>query len=150
MNQSIKESLMRLAIAEAENAIQEGNSPFGAVLSDHRGNVVDIAHNTTRTDCDPTAHAEINLIRKVAKKQNSRNLVEYCLISNAQSCPMCFSAAIKAKITHFIYGYGEDETLLPQIDVLELAQRCPSPPKIETGILKEECRLQLERARLQS
>ena len=142
-----KERLIRVAMDEAEKATREGNSPFGAVLSDLEGNVVEVARNTTNTDVDPTAHAEVNLIRKVSKKLSTRDLSGYYLICNVQSCAMCFSAAIKAKISNFIFGYGEDETLTPRIDVFEMSKHCEHEVNIETGVLKEECKHQLEQAR---
>ena len=61
------EELMRFATEEVEKAIQEGNSPFGAILADAEGNVVARAHNTVNTETDATAHAEINIIRAVSK-----------------------------------------------------------------------------------
>jgi len=147
MDISTKEKLVKITMDEAQKAIQEGNSPFGAVLSDSNGNVIDVAHNTTNTDTDPTAHAEINLIRKVSKKLNTKDLSDYYLISNVQSCPMCFSAAIRSKISNFIYGYAEDETLVPKADVFEMSKHCNHKVNIETGILREECKHQLEQAR---
>ena len=147
MDVSIKKKLVGIAMNEAKKAIQEGNSPFGAVLSDLEGNIIDVAHNTSNTDSDPTAHAEINLIRNVSKKINSKDLSKFCLISNAQSCSMCFSAAIKSKIHNFIYGYAEDETLVPAIDVFEMSKYCKCKVNIETGILKDECEKQIRQVR---
>jgi len=147
MNQETKEKLIRLAMSEADKAVREGNSPFGAVLSDMEGNVIATAYNTTNNDIDPTAHAEINLIRKITKKLKAKDLSKYFLVSNAQSYPMCFAAAIKAKISNFIYGYAEDHTLTPKITVFEMNERCEQKANIETGILKEECQKQIEEAR---
>ncbi|MFA6548281.1 MAG: nucleoside deaminase [Candidatus Magasanikbacteria bacterium] len=147
MDTQTKERLIRAAMNEAEIAIQEGNSPFGAVISDSEGNIVEVAHSTTNTDVNPIAHAEIHLIRKAAKKLNTKDLSNYYLISNAQSCPMCFSAAIKSKISHFIYGYAENETLNPKIDVFQISKYCKQEVHIETGILKDECSAQIEQVR---
>ena len=61
------EEIMRLVIKEVDIAIKEGNSPFAAFLLDNAGNVLYKAHNTSNTDIDPTAHAEINLIRMAFK-----------------------------------------------------------------------------------
>lgn len=144
METAVKGKLMQIAIDEAEKAIQEGNSPFGAVLADLEGNVIDTAHNTSKTD--PTAHAEINLIRKVSRKIKSKDLSNYCLISNAQSCSMCFSAAIKANIRNFIFG-ADNEPMDPDINVFELAKYSHSKLNIESGILKDECEKQIEQAR---
>ena len=74
MDTSTKEKLVRIAMNEAEKAIQEGNSPFGAVISDLNGNVITIAHNTVNTETDPTAHAEMNVIRGVSKKIKIKDL----------------------------------------------------------------------------
>lgn len=147
MDLKTKEKLMRVAIDEAQKATQKGNTPYGAILADLQGNIIDTAHNTTFTDIDPTAHAEINLIRKAAKKLKTRDLSELYLICNAQSCAMCFSAAIKAKINNFIFGYAENETLKPKINVFELSKFCQGKIEIETGILEEECRKQIEQAK---
>ena len=52
------EELIRQCQQEAEKSIEEGNPPFGCVITDQDGNVLMTAHNTQDTDCDPTAHAE--------------------------------------------------------------------------------------------
>jgi len=147
MNQEIKEKLMRLAMKEAAKATKRGNPPFGAVLTDMDGNLIAKDYNTTNSKTDPTAHAQMNLIRQVTKKLKSQNLSDYCLVSNAQDCSMCFDAAIKANIKNFIFGYAEDHTLTPKITVFEMNERCEQKANIETGILKEECQKQIEEAR---
>ena len=58
---------MRIAIEEAELAVAEGNYPFGTFITDVNGTVIARAHNTQNTNNDPTAHAEINIIRALAK-----------------------------------------------------------------------------------
>lgn len=142
-----KEQLMRMAMAEAEMAMCEGNSPFGAVLCDVEGHVLTRAHNTTVTDTDPTAHAEINALRLAGKKLGKKDLRGLVLVSNAQSCPMCFCAAIRSGVVEFVYGYAEDETLVPKISVFSLAQFCAVSPNIETGVLGDECEKQLKEMR---
>lgn len=138
---------MGMAMAEADRATSEGNSPFGAVLCNGEGNVVAMAHNTTVIDTDPTAHAEVNVIRMAAKKFQSKKLAGLTLVSNAQSCPMCFCAAVRSGIVDFMYGYAENETLVPKMDVFSLAKFCTILPNIETGILGEECERQIREAR---
>lgn len=75
--------LMREVMNEVDIAIKEGNSPFASFLLDKEGNIKYRAHNTTNIDTDPTAHAEINLIRKACKDLNTKDLSNYILISNA-------------------------------------------------------------------
>lgn len=147
MNKQTKENLIRRAIIEAEKGAKKFNSPFGALLTDKKGNIIEVAHNTSKTDCDPTAHAEINLLRKVSKKFKTRVLEEYCLFSNAESCSMCMSAAIKAGITFFYFGAPSEKSMDPYLTVFEVAKKSKRKLRIETGILKRECVDQIQKGR---
>ena len=140
-------SLMREVIDEVNIAIKEGNSPFAAFLLDKDGNIKYMAHNTTNIDCDPTAHAEINLIRKACKDLNTKDLSNYILISNAWSCSMCFSAAIKAKISNFIFGTESESNMNPNITIYDIKEKCSNEINIVTDILKDECKKQIESIR---
>ena len=62
INKEKKENLMRIVIKEVEESIKERNSPFGAILIDENGNIIEKAHNTAKSMCNPVLHAEINLI----------------------------------------------------------------------------------------
>lgn len=141
------ESIMKSVMEEVNIAIEEGNSPFAAILLDKNGNIVYKAHNTSNTDIDPTAHAEINLIRMACKELKTKDLSEYILISNAWSCSMCFSAAIKAKINNFIFGTESESNMNPNITIYDIKEKCKNNINIVTGILKEECKEQIEKAR---
>jgi len=68
MDLKTKYTLVALAMEEAQRAANDGNYPFGAVVSDAQGKVIASAHNTQNSDKDPTAHAEINLIRQLTKQ----------------------------------------------------------------------------------
>ena len=140
-------SLMREVIDEVNIAINEGNSPFAAFLLDKEGNIKYKAHNTTNIDCDPTAHAEINLIRKACKDLNTRDLSNYILISNAWSCSMCFSAAIKAKISNFIFGTESASNMNPNVTIYDIKEKCSNEINIVTGILKDTCKKQIDELR---
>ena len=59
---------------EASKAVAEGNAPYGAVLTDKNGNLIASAHNTARSSCDPTAHGEMNLLRKASQLLKARDL----------------------------------------------------------------------------
>lgn len=138
---------MHAVMDEVEKAIQEKNSPFGAVIAALDGTIIATAHATTHSEMDPTAHGEMNAIRSACKKLGTKDLSPYCLVSNAQSCPMCFSAAVQANISHFIFGYAEDDTLVPRATVFEMKKYCKDEIQIETGVLVEQCREQIERGR---
>jgi len=144
MRKETKENLMRLCIKEADKATTKGNSPFGAILSDDQGKVIAKSHNTSRSEKDPIAHAEIKLIKEVSKKLKTKDLNKYILISNAQSCSMCFSAAIQANIKHFIFGADSEGHMNPDVTVFDLQKRCKYKTNIETGILKDECEINIK------
>ena len=140
---------MRTVMDEVEEAIKEGNSPFGAILIDENGNIIEKAHNTAKSMCNPVLHAEINLITKACKKLNTRDLSKYYIMSNAWSCSMCMSACIKAKIQNFIYGAPSESDMNPNITIFDIKEKANNELNIETGILQNECQLQIENARKQ-
>lgn len=146
-SKSKKEDWMRLVMQEVEVAISEGNSPFAAILIDEQGNIVEKAHNTAKSECNPVLHAEINLISKACKKLNTRDLSKYYIMSNAWSCSMCMSACIKAKIQNYIYGAPSEDDMNPNVTIFDIKEKATAKLNIETGILKEECQLQIENAR---
>jgi len=149
MNLSIdkKEELMRLVMQEVDEAIKEGNSPFGAILIDENGNIIEKAHNTAKSMGNPVLHAEINLISKACKKLHTMDLSDYCIMSNAWSCSMCMSACIKAKIQNYIYGAPSEETMNPNVTIFDIKDKSKTELNIEIGILENECRLQIDNAR---
>lgn len=142
----LQENLMRIVMEEVDIAIKEGNSPFAAILIDEKGNIIGKAHNTAKTGNNPVLHAEINLITEMCKKLNTRNLSEYCLISNAWSCSMCMSASIKAKIENFIFGAPSEDDMNPDITVFDIREKTKGNINIITGVLEEECKQQIENA----
>lgn len=146
-NKEEKEILMRVVMLEVEKAIEEGNSPFGAILIDENGNIIEKAHNTAKSMCNPVLHAEINLITKACKKLNTRDLSKYCIMSNAWSCSMCMSACIKAKIQNYIYGAPSEVDMNPNITIFDIKEKAVNELNIEIGILQNECQLQIENAR---
>ena len=146
-NEKIEE-IMKLVIEEVELAIKENNSPFAAFLLDKDGNIIYKSHNTTNTNVDPTAHAEINVIRMACNDLKTKDLSNYILISNAWSCSMCFSAAIKAKISNFIFGTESEPNMNPNINIFDIKEKCKNKINIISGILKNECKKQIEDARI--
>lgn len=147
MEKNFNEELMRLAIQEAATAAEEGNYPFGAVMTDSDGLVLASAHNTQVVDCDPTAHAEINLIRRVAKEYDEKQFNLFTLVSNAEACSMCFSAAIKTGIRTFIFGAPSEPHMDPYLTVTEVAHHSLSQLDITYGVLMDECVQQIKEIR---
>lgn len=95
---------MKIAVKEAENGVNKNEGgPFGAVIVKN-GKVVASSHNTVLLDNDPTAHAEVNTIRKACKELNTYDLSDCILYTTSEPCPMCASAIIWSNIKTVYYG----------------------------------------------
>lgn len=133
------EELMRIALAEAK----QGDAPFGAVLVKD-GEIAIAAHNTVKRDRDPSAHAEVNAIRLLAKKLNSTSLEGYTLYTTCEPCPMCATACIWAGISEIIIGASIKDLIelgVPQIDLSceEIIAKSFRHIKVTKGLLKSDC-----------
>lgn len=146
-DKDIQEKLMIKVMKEVDKAIKEGNNPFASFLVDYDGNIIFKAHNKSKTSMDPTAHSEILLIRKACKKLNTRDLSNYVIISNMESCSMCSSAIIKAKIKTIIYGSDFEGDCNPYIRFKDVISKCSYKINIINGILENETKNQVLNAR---
>lgn len=103
---NLSEIAMQKAIEESkinmENNYKKGG-PFGAVIVKD-GEIISSAHNTVVESKDPTAHAEVNAIRKACEKLNTHDLSGCTLYTSAEPCPMCLSAIIWSNIKIVYYA----------------------------------------------
>jgi tRNA(adenine34) deaminase len=101
-------SYMQQALAEAEKAAAAGEVPVGAVLVDaDSGAVLAAAHNRVDTDHDPTAHAEMLVIRAVARERGEKRLAACDLYVTLEPCPMCAQAISFARLRRVYYGAAD-------------------------------------------
>ena len=95
---------MKLAIDKARGTmLNDFGGPFGAVIVKDK-EVVAIASNSVLRDNDPTAHAEVNVIREACKKLNTYDLSGCIIYTTGYPCPMCLSAIMWANIKEIYYG----------------------------------------------
>lgn len=105
MTGPIDKTVMDQAIAQARKTMNsDQGGPFGAAVIDRDGTVLSVASNTVLGDADPTAHAEINAIRKAAREKGTHDLTGCVLYTTAYPCPMCLGATIWANIKTVVYG----------------------------------------------
>lgn len=97
---------MQRALAAAEAAAQAGEVPIGAVIVND-GVVIAEAHNSPRTDHDPTAHAEIMAIRAAAKVLGDERLTDCELWVTLEPCAMCAGAISHARIARLYYAASD-------------------------------------------
>jgi tRNA(Arg) A34 adenosine deaminase TadA len=96
--------LMRLALAEAEAGAAAGEVPIGALLVDADGAIVARAHNQVEARRDPTAHAEMLVIREGAAVLGAKRLPGCSLVVTLEPCAMCAAAASFARLARVVYG----------------------------------------------
>lgn len=97
---------MRMALLEAQKAENEGEIPIGAVLV-YRDSILALGHNRRETDHDPTAHAELLVLRRGAFRLNRWRLTECTLYVTIEPCAMCAGAIMNARINRLVYGAAD-------------------------------------------
>lgn len=130
---------MRLAVEEARIAAQSGEVPVGAILV-LRGEVLARAGNRTIRDCDPTAHAEMVVLRAAARATGNYRLVDTALYVTIEPCSMCAGAMIQARIGRLIYGCDEPRggAVRSCFAVLNHTQ-LNHHVEVTAGVLADEC-----------
>lgn len=125
---------MRAAIAEARKALEKGEVPIGAVLA-AGGRIIARGHNMVETLCDPTAHAEMQVITSAANSIGGKYLNDCTLYVTIEPCPMCASACYWAQVGKIVYGAAD-----PKRGFSTLNKELIHPKTtIESGVLEEEC-----------
>jgi len=99
---------MDLALAEARSAAERGEVPVGAVLVDGRGGrILARAGNRTEELMDPTAHAEMLVIRAAAAQEGLKRLQDADLYVTLEPCAMCAAAISLARLRRLYFGAGD-------------------------------------------
>jgi tRNA(adenine34) deaminase len=103
------EKWMQIALNEANLAMNENEIPVGAVLVKD-GKLIAQSHNKPIRTNDPTAHAEIELLRIAGTHQKNYRLVGSTLYVTLEPCVMCFGAMIHARIERIVFGAPDPKT----------------------------------------
>ena len=98
---------MEAALAEARAAAQAGEAPIGAVLVDEAGDVVAAAGNAPIALSDPTAHAEIRVLRMAAAKAGNYRLPGTTLYVTLEPCVMCAGAISHARVSRLVIAASD-------------------------------------------
>lgn len=140
------EHFMEIAIEEAELAIKEGSAPFAVVVVDQEGKIVAKDHDRIKELVDPTAHGEINVIRRLCKELNTLDLSPYTFYTTSEPCPTCLTGCIKVRVKNIYYGAETEATAsLPIKGTHLVAQSKKYPIVVTGGVLVEKCLAQRER-----
>ena len=136
---------LEIAFAEAEAAAQRGEVPVGAVLADAAGTILARAGNRTLELKDPTAHAEMLVIREAAALLGSERLVGCDLFVTLEPCAMCAAAISFARIRRLYFAAADEK-----MGAVEHGPRfygqpsCHHAPDVYSGLGEARARLQLK------
>ncbi len=126
---------MRRALAEAEDAMRRGEVPVGAVLTAPDGSIIAADGNRTRQLGDPTAHAEMLVIREACRLSGTERLAGHDLYVSLEPCTMCAAAISFARIRRLYFGAGD-----PKMGAVEHGARvftletCHHAPEVYGGL----------------
>lgn len=132
---------MRLALAEAELAIQGGDVPVGAVILSADGTtVLATGHNEREATGDPTAHAEVLAIRRAAARLGRWRLTDSTLVVTLEPCTMCAGAIVQSRVDRVVYG-ARDEKAGAAGSLWDVVRdrRLNHRPEVIGGVLDDEC-----------
>ena len=130
---------MKMALEEAEEASGKGEVPIGAILvKDDR--VLARDHNRCIELNDPTAHAEILVLRRSGKLLGNYRLNDTVMYVTVEPCPMCASAMVHGRISRLVFGalepkFGAVESRFKLLNGEDLNH----PVEVDRGIFEKEC-----------
>ena len=136
---------MRQALAAARDAEQRGEIPIGTCIVSGDA-LLAVAGNRTRSDVDPTAHAEIVALREAAQQIGNYRLTDAVVYSTIEPCAMCAGALIQARVRRLVYGAPDEragavESRFRICDTDFLNHRIV----VDVGVLEAECRELMQR-----
>lgn len=139
MNES-DESWMLVALQQAQRSVDVGEVPVGAVLVDDEGELLAKGHNRPIINDDPTAHAEIQVIREAALRLENYRLPGTTLYVTLEPCAMCVGAIVHARIGRVVYGATEPKAgaVESKLRLFE-AEHFNHHPEITRGVLAADC-----------
>ena len=133
------EYYMRLALREAEQALEHEDVPIGAVVV-RGGELAAAAHNERELRQDPTAHAEIIALREGARTAHSWRLLDAVMYVTLEPCAMCAGAIVLARVARVVFGASDPKAGAcgSVLDVLA-EPRLNHHPEVRSGLLAPEC-----------
>lgn len=133
------EHWMRLALAQAQEAAQAGEVPVGAVLV-RDGALVSTGRNAPVAGHDPTAHAEIAVLRAAAQTLGNYRLEDCTLYVTLEPCAMCTGAMLHARLPRVVFGAADPKTgAAGSVVNLFAEHRLNHHTQVQGGVLAQEC-----------
>ncbi len=138
------EAFMRLALAQADLAAQEGEVPIGAVVV-YEGQVIAAAHNRREIDRDPSAHAEFSAMLEASRKLDRWRLTGCTVYVTLEPCLMCAGLMVNARVDRCVFGAPDPKGgALGTLYDLSRDERLNHEFEVVPGVLQDEAAAQLK------
>jgi len=130
---------MQQALDEARASAAAGEVPIGAVLV-YDGRILSRSGNRTIRDCDPTAHAEIVVLREAARLLGNYRLADTTLYVTIEPCSMCAGAIIQARVPRLVFGADDPKggAVRSCFEILSNS-RLNHQVEVASGVLAADC-----------
>ena len=102
-------TFLKESLQVALRSLHKGNLPFGCILVDEMGNIIEEAENTVVTDANSIAHCEINLVNKLSGRYSPEFLETCTVYASTEPCPMCSAAIFWSGIGRLVFALGKDK-----------------------------------------
>jgi len=130
---------MREALRAAREARERDEVPIGCCIVQD-GQLISLAGNRTRTDCDPTAHAEVVALREAAQRVGNYRLPDTVVYSTIEPCAMCAGALIQARVGMLVYGATDEKAGAVESHFGICDANLNHRLEVIKGVLEPECR----------
>jgi tRNA(adenine34) deaminase len=134
------EPAMRIALAQANDALSTGDVPIGAVVVDENMSVLGRGRNAREALGDPTAHAELLALREAAASRPGWRLSGCTLVVTLEPCTMCAGAAVLARLDAVVYGAADPKAgAAGSVFDIVRDRRLNHRLEVVSGVLGDEC-----------
>ena len=131
---------MRAALEQARLALGRGEVPIGAVVLDPDGEMIAAAHNERETGTDPTAHAEVIVLRRAGAALGSWRLDRCTLAVTLEPCTMCAGAVVLARVERLVFGAWDPKAgAVGSLWDVVRDRRLNHRPEVAAGVAEAEC-----------
>jgi tRNA(adenine34) deaminase len=136
---NVHERFMREALAAAREAARHGDVPIGALVV-FDGEVIATSANRTVRDQDPTAHAEVLVLREAARVRGSWRLAGCTLYVTVEPCAMCAGAVVLSRIDRLVFGaWDEKAGMVGSVGDVVRHPRLNHRAEVVAGVMAKEC-----------
>lgn len=134
------QKMMQAALLQAKDAAAHGDIPVGAIIVNDLGEIIATGKNERKINNDPTAHAEVVVIRQAGEKTGNYRLDDLTLVVTLEPCVMCAGAILQSRIKRLIFGAFDEKAgaVGSTMDVIR-GDRQLFTVEVISGVAEDEC-----------